>query len=142
MRTRKKVLPLLAVLFPAFRLPVEVIAQTIPKGAAIDAVVSKIMTHTDGECMAVAVIDHGKVGTAELLPSRLHRAHKLSELMLQNKRLLYDLLFRCVSATSLMQWLISSEERGTRIMHTWSGAMTAEPAARSYFGLTDRPIQR
>ena len=52
----------MAVLFPAFCLPVEVVAQTIPNGAAIDAEVSKIMTHTHAKGMAVAVIDHGKVG--------------------------------------------------------------------------------
>lgn len=62
MRTRKKVLPLLAVLFAAWGLPVAVVAQTIPNGAAIDAEVSKIMTNTHAKGMAVAVIDHGKVG--------------------------------------------------------------------------------
>ena len=62
MRTRKEVLPLLAVLFPAFCLPVTTLAQTIPNGAAIDAEVSKIMTQTRAKGMAVAVIDHGKVG--------------------------------------------------------------------------------
>ena len=61
MRTRKEVLPLLALFFPAFCLPVEAVAQTIPNGAAIDAEVSKIMTRTHAKGMAVAVIDHGKV---------------------------------------------------------------------------------
>ena len=37
-------------------------AQTIPTGAAIDAEVSKIMASTHANGMAVAVIDHGKVG--------------------------------------------------------------------------------
>ena len=37
-------------------------AQTIPTGAAIDAEVSKIMARTHANGMAVAVIDHGKVG--------------------------------------------------------------------------------
>jgi len=46
MRTRKKALSLLAVLFTAFGLPVAVAPQTIPKGAAIDAEVQKIMTRT------------------------------------------------------------------------------------------------
>ena len=36
----------------------------------------------------------------------------------------------------------ASNDTVTRIMHTWSGAMTAEPTARSYFTLTDRPILR
>jgi len=62
MRTRKKVLLLLAVLCPAFCLPVTAVAQTIPNGAAIDAEVSGIMTHTHANGMAVAVINHGKVG--------------------------------------------------------------------------------
>src|ERR1700744_5803126 len=37
-------------------------AQTIPTGAAIDAEVNKIMANTHANGMAVAVIDHGKVG--------------------------------------------------------------------------------
>jgi CubicO group peptidase (beta-lactamase class C family) len=45
-----------------FCLPFAVIAQTIPSGAAIDAEVGKIMTRTRAEGMAIAVIDHGKVG--------------------------------------------------------------------------------
>ena len=62
MRTRKRVLPLLAVLFPAVYLPVTALAQAIPNGAAIDAEVGKIMTRTHAKGLAVAVIDHGKVG--------------------------------------------------------------------------------
>ena len=61
MRTRKRV-PFLAVLFPAFCLPVTALAQAIPNGAAIDAEVGKIMTRTHARGMAVAVIDHGNVG--------------------------------------------------------------------------------
>jgi len=61
MRTRKRVLPLLAVLSAAFCLPVAGVAPTIPNGAAIDAEVSKIMTATHANGMAVAVVDHGKV---------------------------------------------------------------------------------
>ena len=57
----KKVLPLL-VLFAAFCLPVGTVAQTIPSGASIDAEVSKIMSRTNAKGMAVAVVDHGKVG--------------------------------------------------------------------------------
>ncbi len=59
-QTPKKILPLLPVLFVAVCLVV-VVAQTIPSDAAIDAEVSKIMTHTHAKGMAVAVIDHGKV---------------------------------------------------------------------------------
>ena len=62
MRTRKKVLSLLAVLFTAFCPPIAVVAQTIPNAAAIDAEVQKIMTRTRARGMAVAVLDHGKVG--------------------------------------------------------------------------------
>jgi CubicO group peptidase (beta-lactamase class C family) len=58
MKARKGILLLLAV----FGLPFAVAAQTTPGGAAIDAEVAKIMTHTRAEGMAVAVIDHGKVG--------------------------------------------------------------------------------
>jgi len=43
-------------------IPLAVAAQTIPNGAAIDAEVGKIMTRTQAKGMAVAVIDHGKVG--------------------------------------------------------------------------------
>jgi CubicO group peptidase (beta-lactamase class C family) len=39
-----------------------VVAQTIPSGPAIDAEVGRIMTRTHANGMAVAVIDHGKVG--------------------------------------------------------------------------------
>ena len=62
MRTRKKALSLLAVLFTAFGLPIAVAAQTIPNGGAIGAEVRKIMTHTRARDMAVAVLDHGQVG--------------------------------------------------------------------------------
>ena len=61
-RTRQKPPPLLGVVFAAFCLTVAAVAQTIPNGAAIDAEVGKIMTHTHANGMAVAVIDHGKVG--------------------------------------------------------------------------------
>ncbi len=57
-KARKEILLLLAVL----GLPFVVAAQTIPSGAAIDAEVAKILAHTRAEGMAVAVIDHGKVG--------------------------------------------------------------------------------
>ncbi|HZL27265.1 MAG TPA: serine hydrolase domain-containing protein [Acidobacteriaceae bacterium] len=43
-------------------LPLAAASQTIPNGAAIDAEVGKIMTHTHAKGMAVAVVDHGKVG--------------------------------------------------------------------------------
>lgn len=57
-KARKEILLFLAVL----GLPFAVAAQTIPSGTAIDAEVAKILTHTRAEGMAVAVIDHGKVG--------------------------------------------------------------------------------
>jgi CubicO group peptidase (beta-lactamase class C family) len=43
-------------------LPVAGMAQTIPNGAAIDREVHKSMAATHANGMAVAVIDHGKVG--------------------------------------------------------------------------------
>jgi len=61
MTTSKKFFPLLAVVFAAFCPPLAV-AQTMPTGAAVDAEVSKIMTDTHAEGMALAVIDQGKVG--------------------------------------------------------------------------------
>jgi CubicO group peptidase (beta-lactamase class C family) len=57
-RSRNGAFLLLAV----FLISCGVVAQTIPGGAAIDAEVGKIMTHTRAKGMAVAVIDHGKVG--------------------------------------------------------------------------------
>lgn len=45
-----------------FCLPFAVFAQTIPSATAIDGEVNKIMAHTGAKGMAVAVIDHGKVG--------------------------------------------------------------------------------
>ena len=45
-----------------FCLPAVVLAGTIPRDQAIDAEVQKIMTRTHANGMAVAVIDHGKVG--------------------------------------------------------------------------------
>jgi CubicO group peptidase (beta-lactamase class C family) len=58
----RKLLPFQAALFAAFCLPVAVVAQRIPAGAAIDAEVARIMAHTQAKGMAVAVIDRGKIG--------------------------------------------------------------------------------
>jgi CubicO group peptidase (beta-lactamase class C family) len=58
MRRLKEALLFLAV----SSLPFAVLAQTIPSGSAIDAEVGRIMTSTHAHGMAVAVIDHGKVG--------------------------------------------------------------------------------
>ena len=53
----------LALLFcTIYCLSFTVVAQTLPQGAAIDAEVGRIMTQTHAKGMAVAVIDHGKVG--------------------------------------------------------------------------------
>ena len=62
MKMSIKVLQHLAMPIAASCLAVAAVAQTIPNGAAIDAEVSKIMTRTHAKGMAVAVIDHGKVG--------------------------------------------------------------------------------
>jgi CubicO group peptidase (beta-lactamase class C family) len=60
--TNNKALPVLAILATACFLPGGVCAQTIPSGAAIDAEVNRLMTRNGAKGMAVAVIDHGKVG--------------------------------------------------------------------------------
>src|SRR5208282_6241352 len=52
----------MAVLVTACFLPTEARAQTIPNGAAIDAEVNKLMTRSGANGLALAVIDHGKVG--------------------------------------------------------------------------------
>jgi CubicO group peptidase (beta-lactamase class C family) len=62
MKALKSHLLLVAMLCALFCCPLTVVAQAIPSGTAIDAEVSKIMTHTHAKGMAVAVIDHGKVG--------------------------------------------------------------------------------
>jgi len=62
LRSLKRLLPRFASLFIAFCLPVAALAQTLPNAAAIDAEVSKIMSRTHANGMAVAVVDHGKVG--------------------------------------------------------------------------------
>jgi CubicO group peptidase (beta-lactamase class C family) len=61
MATRKKA-RLWTVLFAACCLPVTMVSQTTPNDAAIDGEVSKIMAQTGAKGIAVAVIDHGKVG--------------------------------------------------------------------------------
>jgi D-alanyl-D-alanine carboxypeptidase len=53
---------LFALLVVACCVPIASIAQTIPDGAAIDGEVGKIMARTRANGMAVAVVDHGKVG--------------------------------------------------------------------------------
>jgi CubicO group peptidase (beta-lactamase class C family) len=62
MNLRKNAVPLLAAAFAAIFLPLASAAQALPGGKSIDAEVSKIMTRTHANGMAVAVIDHGKVG--------------------------------------------------------------------------------
>ncbi len=49
-------------LYALFRLPLAVVAQTMPSGPAIDLEVSKLMSHTHARGIAVAIVDHGKVG--------------------------------------------------------------------------------
>src|SRR6202451_3185977 len=62
MGTQNKVLPPFLTVLLAACLAVAAVSQTMPNGAAIDGEVSKIMTQTDAKGLAVAVIDHGKVG--------------------------------------------------------------------------------
>ena len=61
MRPKKKVRAAFALLFPCLCCTPAGVAQTIPSGAAIDAMVGKIMTRTHAQGMAVAVIDRGQV---------------------------------------------------------------------------------
>jgi len=71
--------------------------------------------------------------TRELVPSNYFHIvftvpHQLSPLMLQNKRLLYNLLFRCASATLLEvaadpRWL-GAEIGFLAILHTWGQTLT------------------
>jgi CubicO group peptidase (beta-lactamase class C family) len=58
----RRALPLFAPLLAGLCHPGPVVAQTIPNGAAIEAEVSRIMSQTHSNGMAVAVIDHGNVG--------------------------------------------------------------------------------
>jgi hypothetical protein len=59
MRMWNRILPLFVLLSAAFRVPTAAFAQSIPRAAAIDGEVNKIMTQTNAKGMAVAVIDHG-----------------------------------------------------------------------------------
>ncbi len=58
----KVVLPFVALLLATCCFPAVLVAQTIPDGAAIDSEVNKIMSRTHANGLAVAVVDHGKVG--------------------------------------------------------------------------------
>jgi CubicO group peptidase (beta-lactamase class C family) len=62
MNSLEQPLKTVAMLCALFCPALTVVAQTIPNGAAIDAEVGKIMNRTHAKGMAVAVIDHGKVG--------------------------------------------------------------------------------
>ena len=74
--------------------------------------------------------------TRELVPLNYFHVvftvpHLLSELMLQNKRLLYDLLFRCVSAT-LLEVATNPKRLGAEIgflcvLHTWGQTLIHHP---------------
>ena len=62
MRTLNRAFPFLSALFATFFVPPAALAQTIPDAASIDAKVSKLMSSTHANGLAIAVIDHGKVG--------------------------------------------------------------------------------
>jgi CubicO group peptidase (beta-lactamase class C family) len=62
MRTRGKSISGLTLLVAVLSFSAVAFGQAIPNGAAIDAEVGKIMAGTHANGMAVAVIDHGKVG--------------------------------------------------------------------------------
>ena len=74
MRARKGVVPLWAVFF----LPTAMFAQAMPSGAAIDVEVGKLMNHTHAKGMALAVIDHGKVGYVQAYGVRNANGHPLA----------------------------------------------------------------
>ena len=73
---------------------------------------------------------------AELLPVQYFHVvftvpHQLSELMLQNKRALYNLLFRCVAAT-LSEVAANPKRLGAEIgflcvLHTWGQTLIQNP---------------
>jgi CubicO group peptidase (beta-lactamase class C family) len=60
--TEKIVVPLVLLLSAACCFPASSAAQTIPNSAAIDSEVNKIMARTHAHGLALAVVDHGKVG--------------------------------------------------------------------------------
>jgi hypothetical protein len=74
--------------------------------------------------------------TRELVPLNYFHVvftvpHQLSELMLQNKRLLYDLLFRCV-ADALLEVAANPKRLGAEIgflcvLHTWGQTLVHHP---------------
>jgi len=74
--------------------------------------------------------------TRELMPINYFHVvftvpHQLSELMLQNKRLLYDLLFRCVADT-LLEVAANPKRLGAEIgflcvLHTWGQTLIHHP---------------
>jgi hypothetical protein len=74
--------------------------------------------------------------TRELVPLHYFHVvftvpHQLSELMLQNKRLLYDLLFRCVADT-LLEVAANPKRLGAEIgflcvLHTWGQTLIHHP---------------
>jgi CubicO group peptidase (beta-lactamase class C family) len=59
-------------------LPLVVDAQTMPSGPAIDAEVSKLMANTHANGMAVAIIDHGKVGYVQAYGIRNAKGDRLA----------------------------------------------------------------
>ena len=70
MNARRFALSLLAVVSAVFFLPVVCASQGLPKGAAIDAEVSRIMARTHANGMAVAVVHYGKVDFVNSYPIR------------------------------------------------------------------------
>jgi hypothetical protein len=69
--------------------------------------------------------------TRELVPLNYFHVvftvpHELSELMLQNKRLLYDLLFRTVADTPTR---LGAEIGFLGVLHTWGQTASCRPRA-------------
>jgi CubicO group peptidase (beta-lactamase class C family) len=74
MNALTKTLLLLAFL----NLPFAVVAQAIPSDAAINSEVDKIMTQTHAKGLAVAVVDHGKVGYVQSYGVRNDKGDRLT----------------------------------------------------------------
>lgn len=70
MRTRRTALLAVSAISVSFCFPIASAKPMTPSVAAIDAEVSKIMTRTGANGMAVAVIDHGKIEYVRAYGSR------------------------------------------------------------------------
>ncbi len=108
METLKVRLRLLVLLCAVLRLPMEVAAQSMPGGDAIDGEVSKVMNRTHANGMAVAVIDHGKVAYVQSYGIRNARGEPLNK-----DTVMYGAsLTKTVFAYTVMQLVDQGRPRG------------------------------